>query len=79
MWKNRVVFPLQAPMRGFWSQVPEDYHLYALLLLSLLSLLLLGAAKFVSRPRSTLSRRRKKTLLEKQDFVRTVVKAKKVS
>ncbi len=69
---------LQAPMRGFWSNVPEEYHLYALLVLALLSMLLLVGARYISRPRSTMTRRRKRTLLEKQEFVRTVVKAKKV-
>jgi len=67
-----------APVRGFWSSLPDEYHVYALLTLTALSACLLLAARWVAAARPTMTRGRKRTLLEKQDFVRTVVKAKKV-
>ncbi|TRY70520.1 hypothetical protein TCAL_10665 [Tigriopus californicus] len=68
-----------SPIRGFWDSIPQEYHFYALLTLALLTLILLGAAKFLSRSKATMSRKHKKKLLEQQTYVRTVVKDKKQS
>lgn len=68
-----------APVRSFWSRLPEDLHLYALLTLLLLSAGLVVVGRYISRHKPTMTRRRKKLLLEQQEFVRTVVKAKKQS
>ncbi len=66
-------------MHSFWQNVPEGYHFYGLVVLVSLSLLFLMLAQWVSRKRPTMTRRCKKELEEKQQFVTTVVKAKKVS
>lgn len=68
-----------APVRAFWSGVPEDYQMYGAGALLLLTLGLLGLAKWTSQTSSTLSRRQKRSLLDKQEYVRNVVKAKKGS
>ena len=70
---------LQAPLRGFLGNVPSDYHSYALITMVLLSTFLILMAKWASRRRPTMTRKRKKLLLDQQEFVTNVVKAKKVS
>jgi hypothetical protein len=45
--------------------------------LVLLTMVLLGLARWTSRTTSTLSRRQKRNLLDKQEYVRNVVKDKK--
>ena len=45
--------------------------------LAVLTLLLLLLARWCSRTASTMSRRQKRNLLDKQEYVRNVVKAKK--
>ena len=62
-----------------WSVVPEDYYVYAVICLVIISLVLMKAAKYMSRTLPTMTRKRKKQLLEQQDFVATIVKKKKVS
>ncbi|XP_076364102.1 uncharacterized protein LOC143253710 isoform X2 [Tachypleus tridentatus] len=66
-----------SPVRGFWKGLPEEYHLYALGILLALSVLLLLIAKYMVRLKRTLSRKEKRTLLEKQHYVQNVVKVKK--
>lgn len=45
-----------SPVRGFWSAVPEDYFVYAVGVLAALTAALLLAARWISRPKSTMSR-----------------------
>ena len=73
-----LVLYFQAPLRGFWAGVPTDYHSYALIIMVLLSTFLVMTAKWVSRRRPTMTRKRKKLLLDQQEFVKNVVKGKKV-
>jgi len=68
-----------APVRTFWKGVPREYQMYAGIFLVVLTLLLLVMARFSSRLSATLSRKQKRTLLDKQEFVRNVVKSKKKS
>ena len=65
-------------MRGFWKSLPVDYHTYALMALVFLSTVLVLMAKWMSRKQPTMTRKRKKLLLDQQEFVKSVVKAKKV-
>merc|ERR1719412_3455293 len=65
------------PIRGVWNVVPEDYYVYAIICLVIISLVLFKAAKYMSRTLPTMTRRRKKQLLEQQEFVATIVKKKK--
>ena len=69
----------QVPLRGFLGSVPSDYHSYALITMVLLSAFLILMAKWASRRKPTMTRKRKKLLLDQQEFVTNVVKAKKVS
>jgi GTPase SAR1 family protein len=68
-----------APVKTFWKGVHTDYQMYAGVFLIVLTLLLLVLARYSSRTRPTLSRKQKRALLDKQEFVRNVVKAKKKS
>ena len=45
-----------SPVRGFWSAVPEDYVVYALATLTMLTAALIAAARWMSRPKATMSR-----------------------
>merc|ERR1712156_1242619 len=67
------------PLRGFLGTVHSDYHSYALITMVLLSSFLILMAKWASRRGPTMTRKRKKLLLDQQEFVTTVVKAKKKS
>jgi len=66
-----------APVRSFWAGLPSDYQVWAAGGLLLLTVLLLLLARCASRTSSTLSRRQKRSLLDKQEYVQNVVKAKK--
>merc|ERR1712203_367742 len=66
-----------APVRTFWSGLPSDYQVWAAGGLILLTFVLLLLARWASRTSSTLSRRQKRSLLDKQEYVQNVVKAKK--
>ena len=68
----------QAPIRGIWKGIPSDYQVYALLSLALVSLILVMVSRFVSRSKPTMTRKQKKLLLDQQEFVASIVKAKKV-
>jgi len=68
-----------APVRTFWRGVPQDYQLYAGVFLVILTFVLLLFARVSSRTQNTLSRKQKRALLDKQEYVRNVVKAKKKS
>eukprot|EP00093_Oithona_nana_P015071 15071.XXX_797237_791838_1 [CDS] Oithona nana genome sequencing. len=74
---HNVLILWVTPLRGFWSRLPTDYHWYALILMVFISAFLLITAKWVSRRRPTMTRKRKKLLQDQQDFVKTVVKDKK--
>jgi len=66
-----------APVRTFWGGLPSDYQVWAAGGLILLTFVLLLLARWASRTSSTLSRRQKRSLLDKQEYVQNVVKAKK--
>merc|ERR1719412_1322870 len=66
-----------APVRTFWSGLPSDYQVWAAGGLILLIFVLLTLARWASRTSTTLSRRQKRSLLDKQEYVQNVVKAKK--
>ena len=69
---------LQTPLRKFLNSLPDDYYGYALIAMVLLSTVLVLMAKWASRRKATMTRKRKKLLLDQQEFVKSVVKAKKV-
>lgn len=66
-----------APVRSFWKSIPLDYHVHALIMMILVSSFLILWAKWASRSRQTMTRKRKKLLLDQQEFVSNVVKSKK--
>merc|ERR1712156_561669 len=66
-----------APVRTFWSGLPSDYQVWAAGGLILLIFVLLTLARWASRTSTTLSRRQKRSLLDKREYVQNVVKAKK--
>jgi len=67
------------PIKKFWSSYPSDYQLYGGLGLILTTLVLLGLARYLGKTSATLTRKQKRQLLDKQEFVRSVVKNKKKS
>jgi len=67
------------PIKKFWSSHQSDYQLYGGLGLLLTTLVLLGLARFLGKTSPTLTRKQKRQLLDKQEFVRSVVKNKKKS
>jgi len=67
------------PIKKFWSSYQSDYQLYGGLGLLLTTLVLLGLARFLGKTSPTLTRKQKRQLLDKQEFVRSVVKNKKKS
>ena len=69
----------RTPLVTFWSSIPEHYHLYGLLFLLAMSSLLVMAGRYLFKPTATLTRKKKKALLEQQEFVTNVVKEKKQS
>ena len=79
MMGNPTIVSFQSPVRAFWSNLPADYHVYALATLALISVGLLTFARYVARSRPTITRKRKKLLKDQQEFVTTVVKSKKVT
>ena len=58
------------PIKKFWSSYPSDYQLYGGLGLLLTTVLLLGLARFLGKTSPTLTRKQKRQLLDKQEFVR---------
>ena len=76
-WLIKVLL-LQTPMRKFLNSLPADYYGYALIAMVVLSTVLVLMAKWASRRKATMTRKRKKLLLNQQEFVKSVVKAKKV-
>jgi len=67
------------PIKKFWSSYPSDYQLYGGLGLLLTTLLMLALARLMGKTSPTLTRKQKRQLLDKQEFVRSVVKNKKKS
>jgi hypothetical protein len=59
-----------SPMKTFWAGVPVDYQLWAGLGLVVIILGMVVLAKWTSRTTTTLSRRQKRQLLDKQEYVR---------
>merc|ERR1712042_287355 len=68
-----------SPVRTFWAGVPEDYQLMAAVGLVVMTMGLVVLAKWTSRTTTTLSRKQKRQLLDKQEYVKNVVKNKKKS
>ena len=58
------------PIKKFWSSFPSDYQLYGGLGLLLTTLSMLGLARFLGKTSPTLTRKQKRQLLDKQEFVR---------
>merc|ERR1719411_392896 len=67
------------PIKKFWASYPSDYQLYGGLGLLLTTLIMLGLARLLGKTSPTLTRKQKRQLLDKQEFVRSVVKNKKKS
>ena len=67
-----------SPVKTFWAGVPEDYQLMAGVGLVVITLMVM-LAKCTSRTTTTLSRKQKRQLLDKQEYVKNVVKSKKKS
>merc|ERR1712142_752854 len=65
------------PIKKFWSSYPSDYQLYGGGGLLVTTLVLFGLASFLGKTSPTLTRKQKRQLLDKQEFVRSVVKNKK--
>jgi hypothetical protein len=59
-----------SPVKTFWAGVPADYQLWAGLGLVIITLGLVVLAKWTSRTTITMSRRQKRQLLDKQEYVR---------
>ena len=59
-----------SPVKTFWARVPSDYQLWAGVGLVFITLGLVVLAKWTSRTTTTLSRRQKRQLLDKQEYVR---------
>ena len=68
-----------SPVRTFWAGVPEDYQLMAGVGLVIVTVVLVMVAKWTSTTTTTLSRKQKRQLLDKQEYVKNVVKSKKKS
>lgn len=66
-----------APVRSFWFGLSPDYQMWGAGGLAIITLCLLFLARWTSRTMVTLSRRQKRSLLDKQEYVRNVVKTKK--
>jgi len=66
-----------APVRTFWRGVPEEHQIYAGVFLILLTFVMVFLARASSKLSPTLSRKQKRSLLDKQEYVQSVVKAKK--
>jgi len=66
-----------APVKTVFATVPAEYHMHFIGGISCIALLFLLLAKYMSRSKSTLSRRQKRLLLEQRDFVQNIVKNKK--
>jgi len=68
-----------SPVRTFWAGVPEDYQFMAGVGLVIVTMVLVMVAKWTSTTITTLSRKQKRQLLDKQEYVKNVVKSKKKS
>ncbi|XP_043942193.1 uncharacterized protein LOC122813767 [Protopterus annectens] len=66
-----------APMHTFWAFIPDDQEMYIFLGLAVLSFLFLLLARFSFRTKTALSRKQKRQLTEKREYVQDVVKVKK--
>jgi len=67
------------PVKTFWAGIPAEYQPMAGVVLVVITLGLMLLARWTSKTTSTLSRRQKRQLLDKQEYVRNVVKNKKKS
>ena len=68
-----------SPVKTFWAGIPMDYQVWAGVGLVVITMGLMMLARWTSRTTTTLSRRQKRQLLDKQEYVRSVVKNKKAS
>ncbi|XP_035207433.1 uncharacterized protein LOC118182221 isoform X2 [Stegodyphus dumicola] len=65
------------PFLIIWESLPEDYHLFVIMFIIIVSVLLLILAQWHIRLQPTLSRKQKNALLEKAEYVQTVIKNRK--
>jgi len=68
-----------SPVKTFWAGIPPDYQVWAGVGLVVITMGLVLLARWTSRTTTTLSRRQKRQLLDKQEYVRSVVKTKKAA
>nr|XP_002131924.3 uncharacterized protein LOC100182022 isoform X1 [Ciona intestinalis]XP_009862467.1 uncharacterized protein LOC100182022 isoform X2 [Ciona intestinalis] len=68
-----------SPVGTLWTLIPSNYHNHAACLFIFLTLLLLLAARFAARSMPTLSRKRKRSLVERKSYVQNHVKTKKAA
>ena len=59
-----------SPVKTFWAGIPSDYQVWAGVGLVVITLGLVMLARWTSRTTTTLSRRQKRQLLDKQEYVR---------
>uniref|UniRef100_H2ZHA9 Dynamin N-terminal domain-containing protein n=1 Tax=Ciona savignyi TaxID=51511 RepID=H2ZHA9_CIOSA len=68
-----------APVATLWTLIPPNYHYHAASVFILLTLILLFAAHLASRSMPTLSRKRKRSLIERKNYVQDHVKIQKAA
>merc|ERR1719318_1619475 len=68
-----------SPVKMFWAGIPPDYQVWVGVGLVVITMGLVLLARWTSRTTTTLSRRQKRQLLDKQEYVRSVVKTKKAA
>ncbi|KAJ1125182.1 hypothetical protein NDU88_003618 [Pleurodeles waltl] len=66
-----------SPLAALWNLIPEEQTLYVFLGLLFLSLTLLLLARFYFRTKETLSKKQKRYLLDRREYVHEVVRQKK--
>ena len=67
-----------SPIRSLWAFLPKDYHFHATVILVLASIIFLAIARYTSRLTNTLTRKEKKILMEQREYIREVIRLKKV-
>ncbi|KFM74210.1 hypothetical protein X975_14365, partial [Stegodyphus mimosarum] len=65
------------PFLIIWESLPEDCHLFIVIFIIIVSVLLLILAQWHIRLQPTLSRKQKNALLEKAEYVQTIIKNRK--
>jgi hypothetical protein len=65
------------PINAFWEALPAQYHFYALLSIVVMSGVFLLLARWSSRLVPTLTKKEKKLLIEKRDYIQAHIKSQK--